>query len=172
MVILHLPGPLYLLHRNWVTNNRVRSVVSLSVMYTYYPKRHRWSGSSRSTSSSSPPRRPTCAKWIPTRSGNDAASLDHERLLSVWTSNAKQPFSYTRKMRTVKIAYRSLFFLFSCFVVCGVGRPLGYPFGGLWDWETNVWDVRGHEGRRARLRIHVPDPVGSRRPVWLVSLCM
>ena len=62
LVILHLPGPLYLLHRNWVTNNRVRSVVSPSVMYTYYPTRHRWSGSSQSTSSSSPPRRPTCAK--------------------------------------------------------------------------------------------------------------
>ena len=113
LVVLHLAGPLYLQHRNCVTSNRIRSVVSPSVMYTYYPKRHRWSGSSRSTTSSSPPRRSTCAKWIPTRSGNDVASLDHERLLSVWTSNAKQPSSYTRKMRTVKIAYRCLFFLFN-----------------------------------------------------------
>ena len=89
-----------------------------------------------------------------------------------WEPDATQPITYMRDRRTVKMAYRDLFFFCSGFSFVGVSRRLGYhPPGGLWCWGANTWYLRRHQCRRTRLRIPVFVFRSAGCAVWLEPLC-
>jgi hypothetical protein len=40
----------------------------------------------------------------------------------------------------VKATYLGLVFFCRCLIICGLSRRLGMSSGGLWGWQTNIWN--------------------------------